>query len=74
MQIPVLVTTPEWLAASIVIVAIALALLAAVAMFRRVKTTSGDDTGHSQPAYIDTVLLLSAAGVIALALAAWALR
>lgn len=80
--------TPGWLTATIAIAAILLALLAIAFMFWRVDspdstvtTDATDGAGPSDNAprryptvYNDPVLVISALGVIALAIAAWLLR
>jgi hypothetical protein len=70
----VLVSTPGWLALSVVVASIVLALLAVALMFARSTAGGGDVPGERGQRYVDPVLIVSAAGVIALAVAAWVLR
>jgi hypothetical protein len=80
--------TPEWLTGTLAVAAILLATLAVALMFRRVDVSgpaaAGDSDARSRtpaetprryPAvYYDPVLVISALGVIGLAIAAWLLR
>ena len=74
---------PDWLNETLVIAAVALAFLAVALMFRRVDASSsrpaGDDPvglpERQYPSvYYDPVLIVSALGIVALAVAAWVLR
>jgi hypothetical protein len=73
-RIPTLTTATEWLTVPIIIVSVVLALLSVTLMFMRAATDTGDGSGKRQPPYIDSVLIISAGGVLALALATWWLR
>jgi hypothetical protein len=80
LPLPLAVLGSDWLTATLVLAAIVLALLAVTLMFRRVDVseTNGSgsaDTRRSYPAvYYDPVLIISAIGIVALAIAVWLLR
>lgn len=59
---------------SIVVASSVLALLAVALMFMRSAAAGSRKTGERGQRYIDPVLIVSAAGVVALAVAAWLLR
>lgn len=73
-QVVVLASVPEWLMLSIVVASSVLALLAVALMFMRSAAAGSEKTGERGQRYIDPVLIVSAAGVVALAVAAWLLR
>ncbi len=65
---------PDWLALAVVIASIALAVLTLSLMLLRLRPATDDESGSVPGIVRDPVLLLSAAGVIGLAVAAWLLR
>lgn len=68
---------PDWVVAAIVIASIAVALLTVLAMFRRVRQPDAGAAPagrHYPERYRDPVLVISALGIVALALAVWWLR
>jgi hypothetical protein len=71
---PAQTSMPDWLLIATIGVSIMLALVAAAMMFVRTRPMPEDEQGQQPRRYIDPVLLISAAGVILLALAAWILR
>ncbi|HUG14055.1 MAG TPA: hypothetical protein VMM78_03465 [Thermomicrobiales bacterium] len=72
-RLPPLAAVSGWMTASIVAASVVLALLAVALMFARARG-AGEEAGGQRPVYIDPVLIVSAAGVIVLALAAWLTR
>ena len=72
--VPLQAGVPDWLALVVVIASIGLAVLTFSLMLLRVRPAPDEETGDA-PAHVrDPVLLLSAAGVVGLAVAAWLLR
>ena len=71
---PLRADVPDWLALSVVIVSVALAVVTLSLMLIRLRPASDEETGNAPATIRDPVLLLSAVGVILLAVAAWWLR
>ncbi|HYI15121.1 MAG TPA: hypothetical protein VEX37_07000 [Thermomicrobiales bacterium] len=65
---------PDWLALAVVIASIVLATLTLSLMLLRLRPTPDEEPDNTSGIVRDPVLLLSAAGVIVLAVAAWLLR
>ncbi len=65
---------PDWLALSVVVASITLAVVTLSLMLLRVRPAPDEETGRAPSTVRDPVLLLSATGVILLAVAAWLLR
>lgn len=72
--VPMRADVPDWLALSVVIASIALAVVTLSLMLLRLRPASEEETGNAPATIQDPVLLLSAVGVILLAVAAWWLR
>ena len=71
---PLRAGVPDWLALSVVVASIVLAIVTLVLMLLRVRPAADEEPGRVQSAIRDPMLLLSVAGVILLAVAAWWLR
>lgn len=72
--VPYQTDLPDWLALAVVVASILLALLTLSLMLLRLRSAS-DEEPRTTPAVVrDPVLLVSAVGVILLAIAAWLLR
>ena len=71
---PLQTGVPDWLALAVVIASIVLAVLTLSLMLLRLRPATDEEPGNTSRTVRDPVLLLSAACVIALAVAAWLLR
>ena len=73
--IPLLQTSvPDWLALAVVIASIILAAVTLSLMLLRLRPAPDEELGRTAGIVRDPVLLVSVAGVIALAVSAWLLR
>jgi hypothetical protein len=72
--IPLRADVPDWLALSVVIASVALAIVTLSLMLLRLRPAPDQETGNAPATVRDPVLFLSAIGVILLAVAAWWLR
>ena len=71
---PLQTSVPDWLALAVVIASIVLAVVTLSLMLLRLRPAPDEESGGTAGIVRDPVLLLSAACVIALAVAAWLLR
>lgn len=71
--VPMQAGVPDWLALAVVVASIALAVLTLSLMLLRVRPAPDQEAGSARVIVRDPVLLLSAVGVIVLAVAAWLL-
>lgn len=72
--VPLQTGVPDWLALTVVSASVVLAVLAFSLMLLRLRPAPDEETGSVPSTIRDPVLLLSIAGVIMLAVAAWLLR
>jgi len=72
--VPLQASVPDWLALSVAVASIVLAILTLSLMLLRVRPAPDEEPDRAPSTVRDPVLLLSAVGVILLAVAAWLLR
>ena len=72
--VPLRADVPDWLALSAVIASVVLAGVTLSLMLLRLRPASDEETGNAPATVRDPVLLISAFGVILLAVATWLLR
>lgn len=74
MAIPLQASVPDWLALAVVVASIVLAVLTFSLMLLRLRPAPDEESDGAPATVRDPVLLLSVAGVVVLAVAAWLLR